>query len=220
MARIQTFAKDVQLATAGLSQEQIAPALANFARAELQSAISEGIGSPTYTKYVNGREGADEGTVVPPGPIVYDFIWWREIVEYALQVLVENSPIKTGRYQSSWVVLQNGFQVSNWNAIPINAQVMLVNTQPYARKIDTGFMDTRGYLGVDRARRSVMSLFGNMVMCRGTMVELPSGPPPAPYTLRGIFKRGIRPFARKKLRADTRAGAAMKYPALRIEMRT
>lgn len=220
MPRLQSFARDVQLATAGLSIQAIAPALAAFARSELQAAISSGEGSSSYDKYVSGVFGADESTVKDPLVIVYDFRWWREIVEFALQTLVQNSPRKKGRFQQSWVVMANGIAVSNWADISIGTKVFLVNTQPYARKIDTGFQDTKGYLGIDRARRATMSIFGNIVDARGTMIELPNGPAPAPYILRGRFKRGSRPFSRRKLRPDTQRGAAMKYPALRLEMRT
>jgi hypothetical protein len=47
------------------------------------------------------------------------------------------------------------------------------------------------------------------------MVTLPNG-----YILKGVFKRGVRPNSRTKLRKDTMAGAHMTYPAIRMSMRT
>lgn len=215
MARISTFAKDLQLATVGISPENIAAELAAFARRELSRSIQEGEGSERYEKYVNGRLGAEEETVQPPGPILYVFHWWREIVEFALQTLAERSPDKSGRYKQSWFVMTPGGRVKGFDDIPINAQVILCNDQPYSRKIDVGHMRMSVPPGVvEDARKLVLAKFGNLITAKRTMIPLPNG-----YVLRGRFRRGYRPYARRKLRADTQAGAQMTYPALVLSMK-
>lgn len=216
MARLQTFAKDIQLATAGISPQNIARELALFAQSELAASIASGEGSPIYDRYVNGIKDAPESAVVPPGPIVYDFIWWQEIVEYALQHLVERSPVRSGGYKQSWFVLADGSPVSDARDIPIGATVTIVNDQPYARKIDVGHMhmSVPPFL-IEEARQAVMRIFGNIITARRSLVDLPNA-----YTLKGYFRRGVRPRARTKLRADTKAGAKMTYPALILSMRT
>lgn len=215
MARISTFAKDLQLATAGIAPENIAKELAAFARRELSKSIQEGEGSERYERYVNGNLGAAEETVVPPGPILYVFHWWREIVEFTLQSLVEQSPEKSGRYKRSWFVMTPGGRIKSFDQIPINADVIFCNDQPYSRKIDVGHMVMSVPPGVvEDVRKMVMAKFGNMVSAKRTMIPLPGG-----YVLKGHFRRGHRQFARTKLRRDTAAGAKMTYPALVLSMK-
>ncbi|KGT73724.1 hypothetical protein MA20_43045 [Bradyrhizobium japonicum] len=215
MPRISTFAKDLQLATAGIAPENIGKELAAFARSELANAIQEGEGSERYERYVNGRLGAQEETVVPPGPILYVFHWWREIVEFALQTAVERSPEKSGDYKKSWFIMTPGGVVKSFDDIPINSTVVLTNNRPYARKIDVGHMRMTVPPGiVEDVRKAVMARFGNFVIAKRTMIPLPGG-----YVLKGRFRRGYRPFARTKLRSDTMAGAQMTYPALVLSMK-
>lgn len=215
MAKLQTLQRDLQLATAGLSPQAIAPQLAAFARSELAKAITSGEGSPTYDKFVNGVEGADEGTVIPPGPIVYQFIWWGDIVQYALQYLIDRSPVASGRYKQSWFVMVDGAIVSNPKNIQRASEIIITNDQPYSRKIEVGHTKFSKPPGVvDDARRAVSGIWGNMITAKRTMITLPGG-----YILKGRFKKGVRKFSRRKLRPDTQAGSEMTYPALKLEMR-
>ena len=216
MARLQTFAKDLELATAGIAPENIARELAEFAKAELAAAIARGEGSPLYDRYVNGVLGAPESAVVPPGPILYDFMWWQEIVTFALQYLVERSPVRSGRYKRSWLVMVDGRPAPDPAAIPLNAEVALVNDQPYSRKIDVGHMKMSVPPHViEDARQAVVRIFGNMITARRTLIELPGG-----YVLKGRFRKGAGVGARKGLRKDTQAGQPLTYPALVLTMRT
>ncbi|MHC2251031.1 hypothetical protein [Bradyrhizobium embrapense] len=215
MARISTFARDLQLATAGIAPENIARELAAFARSELSKAIQEGVGSERYDKYVNGRPEADEDTVEPPGPILYVFRWWQEIIELALQAAVDRSPEKSGDYKKSWFIMTPGGVVANFDTISINSTVILTNNRPYSRKIDVGHMRMSVPPGIiEDVRKMVMARFGNFVTAKRTMITLPGG-----YILKGKFRRGYRPFARTRLRADTAAGAQMTYPALVMTMK-
>jgi hypothetical protein len=215
MARYKSLQRDLELATAGLAPQAIAAALAQFARDELSKAVREGEGSPIYDRYVNTFYGRDESDVVPPGPILYVFHWWNEIIPFALDTLQKRSPVRSGRFKTSWFVMVNGQRVIDYTSIPIGAEVIITNDQPYARKIEVGFMKMSvPHAVADDARKTIMSRLGNMVEVRKTMITLPNG-----YTLKGVFKRGIRQHSRTKLRRDTQAGAQMTYPALRITMR-
>lgn len=215
MPRLQTFAKDLQLATAAIAPENIAAELAKFARVELASTISDGTGSPFYDKFVNGREGAEEETVVAPGPIVYAFVWWGDIIPYALQFLVERSPAQSGLYKQSWIVRSNGRLISDARQIRFGDKVEITNTQPYHRKVDVGHMRMSvPHQLIEDARQAVNRIWGNMVEARRTLIQLPGG-----YVLKGRFHRGFRLHARRKLRADVSAGEAMTYPALSLSMR-
>jgi hypothetical protein len=202
------------MATAGMTHDAIGKELARFARASLAEVIDRGEGSPIYDKFVNGREGAQEESVVPPGPIVYLFNWWRDIVEFGLETLRNRSPVKSGRYKDSWFCMVNEQHTTDFDVIPAQAKVILTNNQPYSRKIEVGFMEMSVPPGVvEDARKVVMRRFGNLIKVRASMIHLPNG-----YVLKGVFQRGIRPNSRKKLRRDTQAGALMTYPSLELTM--
>lgn len=215
MARIQSFAKDLQLATADIAPENLARELAIFAKKSLKEEIHEGRASPRYDRYVNGNLGADEFTVVPPGPILYEFHWWNEVIEFAIETLRKRSPVKSGRYRDSWLAMVNGAVVSDYSDIPVGAQVLVTNNQPYSRKIEVGFMEMSVPPHVvEDSLGTVRSRFGNVVDIKATMVTLPGG-----YILKGVFKKGIRKYSRTKLRRDTSAGAEMTYPSMLLTIR-
>lgn len=215
MARITFESRNLVLATQELSPEKINAALAQFARQSLRTVIADGSGTDRYDRYVNGVPGADESTVKAPGPILYRFQWWADLIPFALKTLIERSPERTGRYKSSWFVMVNGVRTADYENIPGGASVTIVNDQPYSRKIDTGFMVMRVPPHVvEDSVKVVMQRFGNLVKARRTMIRLPN-----PYILKGVFKKGIRKHSRTKLRRDTSAGAEMTYPAMIIELR-
>lgn len=215
MARLKSIRRDLQLATEDLEPAAIQSALAQFARDSVREAIQAGEASDLYDIYVNGRAGASESTVVPPGPILYEFQWWKEIVEFGLAALVTRSPEKSGRYKRSWFAMVNGVVVSDYDAIPVEADVILTNNQPYSRKIEVGHMVMSVPPGVvEDCKRTIMGRFGNMITVKATMITLPGG-----YVLKGHFRKGVRPNARTKLRKDTQSGAQMTYPALALRMR-
>lgn len=215
MARLPSISRQLTLATADIAPENVAKELAAFARMSLREAISEGEASDIYDIYVNGQYGASEDTVVPPGPILYDFQWWPEIVTFALATLVERSPERSGRYKQSWFAMVDNVPVVNFERIPIWSEVVLTNNQPYSRKIEVGHMRMSVPPGVvEDSKKIVMRRFGNMINAKATMINLPNG-----YILKGVFRKGYRPGARTKLRKDTQAGARMTYPALTLSMR-
>lgn len=140
MAGFQTFERDLRVATAGLEPKAISARLAQFARAELARVIANGEGSKSYDKYVNGRKGAIEESVTPPGPILYIFSHWEQVIVFALAELVKRSPKRSGRYIRSFVVTVNGAPVTNFSGIDTDATIQVWNRQPYSRKIEIGAM--------------------------------------------------------------------------------
>lgn len=218
MARFETFDRDIVAATAGLEQSAIAAALARFSREKLAEVIASGEGSKNYDKFVNGRAGAEEESVIPPGPIVYQFNWWAPIVRFALDTLEARSPHKSGRYGISHIVMVNGAVVTDYSTIAGNAEVTIVNIQPYARKIEVGHMRMSVPPGVyEAARGIIVREFGGRsgsLDVRVKMIQIPGG-----YILRGHFTKGVRKFARMGLRRDTAAGQKMTYPSLSLSMR-
>lgn len=215
MARFDTFAKDVQMCTAGIAPAAIQPQLVAFARDELAKVIASGEGSPDYNLFVNNAPATDESGVVPPGPIIYQFNWWKDIVQFALQCLIDLSPEASGDYKNSWLVRADGQQVANPKDIQVASYVEITNDMPYHRSIVVGHKHYRiGHQNIEEARSKVKGVYGNFVDARSTLIQLPNG-----YVLKGRFVKGFRKYARRKLRPDVHKGEAMTYPCLQLSVK-
>lgn len=213
--RFVLFERDLQMAIGEFTGPALNAELARYARASLKEVIDNGEASSSYDKYVNGRFGAEEETVKAPGPIVYYFIYWQPIIEFALEFLRKRSPVKTGRYQDSHVVMIGSQVITDYSSIASDEIVTIVNTQPYSRKIEVGHMQMSAERGVYKdAQKAIMGRFGGAagaIGSRVTSVLLPGG-----YILKGRFRRGFRKYARTGLKADTQAGQPMRYPAIEM----
>lgn len=212
MTTAATFERDLRLATAGMEPAAIAGALAAFAKAELAKAIAEGA-SPRYERFVNGVEGAAEESVVPPGPILYRFVNWPQIIEMALAELVRRGPRpSSGRFNRSYVVIAGGrVVVTDWTKIRADAEIIITNFQPYVRKAEVGRLgipERRLFAGTARVLRS---RFGGSFSVVSKFVDIPPGiVAGAPYRLKGGGNRG-----RSHDRISRRSGV-LSYPALII----
>ncbi|MFG1304158.1 hypothetical protein V5F34_08465 [Xanthobacter autotrophicus] len=216
--KFETFDRDIQLATAGLAPEKIAAELARFARQELAGVLKRGEASPIYDTFVNGIRGAAEETVKAPGPILYQFSYWQPIIAFTLDYLQRRSPVKSGRYAASHMVMIGSQIIRPDATISADEEVTIVSDQPYSRKIEAGHMQMSvpRYVYAD-ARKAVVARFGGakgFIEVQATQVLLPNG-----YILKGRFRKGFRKYARTKLRKDTEAGARMTYPALIMKLK-
>jgi hypothetical protein len=175
---------------------------------------------PEFVTTVNGAVIAWLGLrglsqIRPDSEITFEFQLWGDLIPFALQSLIDHSPEASGRYKRSWFTMVDGQRVERVEDIPPGVNVILVNDQPYSRKIDTGHMKMSVPPGVvEAARQDILNRFGNSVSVERIMVPLPDG-----YVLKGRFRKGRGANARRGLRRDTQTGAAMTYPALSISMR-
>ncbi|MDO1582428.1 hypothetical protein [Rhizobium oryzicola] len=243
MTTFEAFAREIRLATEGLSQEAISAELAKFAKEELARAISSGEAPATYTRYVNGREGVPEEAVEAPGPILYVFSNWKIVIEAALEALIHASPRKSGDFRKSFVVIVGGKAVTAYDDIPSEAEVIITNAQPYVRKIQVSRGGSRfGSAGkgsaikvpprlFDAGRRAVISRFGSsFVQAEVRFLDLGTGIHPLiPYILKGrqkvrkakqnmmslAFREGRATLARRKV---LEAGQRLTYPSLVLNM--
>jgi hypothetical protein len=200
------FERNLQLATAGLEPKAIAAQLAAFARAELAKAIQSGAASPPYETIVNGRIGASEDTVIPPGPIVYQFHGgnlWPSVIGFALDYLKRRSPKDSGDYQNSFVVIAGGRVKAGYHQgihrrallggrradadIKPTERVIITNIQPYTRKVEVGGMKMRVPPGLFKDTESAIEgEFGEAVNVRTRFLKLHAGVGPGvPYILKG-----------------------------------
>lgn len=203
MAGMDFFERDLRLATAGLEPQQVSAALAKFARAELGKAIAAGA-SPQYDRYVNGRLGASEESVIAPGPILYVFTNWSLVINSAIEELKRRAPRRSGRYAGSFVVVVGGRTVvTDFSRLRPDAEVIIFNPQPYTRKIETGY-NGPGARHFDLSRRTLNSRFKGAFEFEMKYVDIPGGISPlAPYRLKRTTKRRA-------------AGTPLTYPALII----
>lgn len=208
MARFDAFDRELRLATAELAPDSIARELAKFARAELAKAISAGA-PETYERFVNGRAGAAEESVIAPGPIVYVFSNWKLVIDTALAELRKRSPRRTGRYASSFLVIVGGRTVAtDFSRIRADAEVVIFNAQPYTRKVEVGAMRMdvpEQHFGA--AASALKRRFGSAFRFERQFVNVPAGIHPlVPYRLKGGGGRD---------RISRRTGL-LSYPALII----
>lgn len=240
MARFETFERDILVATAGMNDDEISREVALFAKTSLAELIRTGEASQNYNRFVNGREGAPEEAFdvrsnATPGPILYEFAWWHEIITDALAELVKRSPKRSGRYARSFIVLANQAPVTNYQTIGGNAEVIIFNAQPYTRKIEVGAMSMavapHHFDSANAAlRRKYGTKGGFSIMTR--FLDIRSGiDPRVPYLLKGEYagrynaqrkaiKAGaaISSAARLARRKDRDAGQPITYPALVINL--
>lgn len=152
MAKLDAFARQIRVDAKGLTEDLIGKELARIAKAENARIQTEHRPSETQT-FVDGRQGAVEETARES--IVYRYSYWAEIIDEVWRMLVEASPVgpaEGGHYRDDHWLFVNGHRrdaPTEGGAvdIPPNAEVVFVNTRPYARKIEGGM------LGVNKAGR-------------------------------------------------------------------
>jgi hypothetical protein len=215
MAGFQAFERRLTLASRSLVDPKYLPqALARFARQTRDDLIARGEASPRYATIVNGIEGRSEDQVRLPGPIVYRFEYLQEVVLVGLRLLRAGAPVLSGRYRDSFFVMANGSPVDETADLPLGAEVVLTNDQPYSRKIQVGAQQTSvpSHL-FDRVQKALRRTFGDLVRVELRFIPLQGG-----YVLR---RRGLRRLAdgRKSRRPDVRAGDDLTYPALVINVK-
>lgn len=214
MATFAQFDHEIRMASAGFEPAAINKALADFARAELQKAQAAGA-SRVYQLYVNGRPATSEYQVTAPGPIVYHFSLWNEIVTYALGELQRRSPVRSGRFRNSFIVLVDGKIVDARRDLPADAEVIITNFQPYIRKAEAGQLGTKRFAIFDGTKRALSRRFGNEgrtsagYLFETKWLSIAGGVhPEIPYVLK-------RSQGRRK---DRQAGMPITYPAVIMSM--
>lgn len=212
MARAATFSRSLRLfVDRNLSPEALRAELARRAIAAREDLIARGEAPPSWRRYVDGKADAPESSVRLDGAILYRFNLTAEAAQAALDLCRSTSPVRSGRFRDSWVLLCDD---RPWKQplrdLPAGATILIVNPMPYARKIETGALEPRIRRNqLERVRQNLMRRFPTLSFGK-IFIRLGSGvAASAPYILRGAS--GER---------RTRAGVAMTYPALEISPRS
>lgn len=128
---------------AELSQPEQRAAAANLARAGIEEAkqINRSVLGrvPPCVTIVDGRRGAPLDSVSPNGgQIVTEFELVGDVLKWIANELNERSPYFKGDYLRGHTVFADGREIDVGAVIPDAEEYVLINTVPYARKIEIG----------------------------------------------------------------------------------
>ena len=219
---VNNLERVVALAVAEVKAPQFQAMHAALARTGLAKHLAQTQGQPRMRRIVDGNPGAPEDSVKYLGIIRYEFDSLVQAALWAkgqLEVLspVSMSPVSGGRYRDSWFLMVDGQQVEP-DAVPVNARdIMIVNDQPYSRKLVAGKKrDGRpfslqnlppGFLTI--VEYSTRARYRGALLVKGTFTMLTGG-----HRLRNDY----RTTDIGRVRPRNRAGSAITYPALYIEI--
>lgn len=178
------------------------------ARKALGEFLSRQKDKPEYKILVDGAEALSENQVKPFGIIKYIFLRMAQVGKLAISTARELSPVMSGKYKQSWVLIADRVLV-NENSIPNNVkELILVNPQPYARKIHVRGARFRGVPPgiVEKVRQITLRSFRNTIVGEVRYIELNGA-----YVLKKDYVQVRR---NGRLRLHTKAGAELTYPAL------
>lgn len=138
----------------------------------------------TMVRHVDGVEGAPETAVKDGGVIVYDYGRLDVVAEFALDTLRQLSPVDSGDYVRSHVIMINGVVVDNAdnpNSRSLSSwregdRITISNLAPYTRKIEAGRQGYRRHGHVyEKAAAMVNRRYGNLAHVTFTFEKAPRG---------------------------------------------
>jgi hypothetical protein len=141
--RVEPIDRDVQLILSeDLSSKARSAILAEVAADMIEEAKEinrQVLGAvPPYTVTVDGSQSASLASVKPDGFIRADFQIVTEAIAWIYEQLQMHSPVLSGRYAKSHEIFADGVEIDNPNDPPPASEFVIMNTQPYARKIERG----------------------------------------------------------------------------------
>jgi hypothetical protein len=195
---------------AELSQPEQRAAAANLAGAGIEEAkqINRSVLGrvPPYVTIVDGRRGAPLDSVNPNGgQIVTEFELVGGVLKWIANELNERSPYLKGDYLRGHTVFADGREIDVGAVIPDAEEYVLINTVPYARKIEIGRTRAgRAFLLqvpnriYERTAADASRRFGNIARVR--------------FGYRGVVGRAISGRGRPHNRSETRFPAIVVRP--------
>lgn len=179
VTRIQPLDADIRVLLADtLSPKAQSKAFADYARqglTEAQNTNRRILGYlPKHRTVVDQQEGAPLESVSPNGTIVFEFELIQTMLEVIGEMLVLNSPVLTGQYQSSHALFADGSAVEPGSIPPAAEEYAFVNSQPYARKIERGQSPQAPDGVYDTVAAMAQKRYGNIARVRFSYRSLPS----------------------------------------------
>lgn len=230
---IAAFRKDIQVYLDGV-KEHAQSALEEALRAEEERVKAEAMRAsgvePLVRRYADGKfvsEGeAGDRVRLPTGTkgVVLDWSYLREVATQTHRLLVSRAPKISGEYMEKIIIFANGRRVRSLRQIPFDAEVLIVPTADYARRLEIGkkkngrpFVSQVEYQMVERLTRAVVATkYRNLADVSFNYTDIDN-----PYKLRGSMigsrYKDVNGKMRKRMAwADRRAGEPVRYPAIVI----
>lgn len=187
MARLERSSELIRVAAQRTLEEthQILVATAKREHARVMNTAPKPM---SFERYVDGAFGAPEESVRPDGVITYLYPRIDEVVEIAMALLSEYSPVLTGAYRSSHTLYVGGVAAADLDGATTGDEIFIANPLPYSRKIELGRMTMRvsGTTEVyARAASALRGRFGNVASIKMSFRPTPAGPI-VPYRGRGL----------------------------------
>lgn len=178
--RLEPFdlTRDV-LVAAGLTPAGQAKNFQQAAREELAKGQDRNRGAlgyvPPHSTTVDQSRGASIESAKADSTIVFEF----QLIETALaqigETLVRHSPVRSGRFQDSWMLFADGFAVEP-GKLPNDAEEWaFINSEPYARKIERGLSPQAPEGVADAVAGLARRRWGNIANIRFSFRSFPSG---------------------------------------------
>jgi len=134
------------------------------ARKTLREFMARQGAKPQVLIETDGHPTGTEDAVQPYGIIIYHLSRLREIASFAIRTAEELSPVLSGRYKSSWFLMTTGNVPIGFDEVDAYDAVILVNDQPYHRKIHVGAKGFEKYATpsgiVEKVRQKVRQRYG------------------------------------------------------------
>jgi hypothetical protein len=167
----------------------------------------------TYDQFVDGKEGAPLESINPNGGVVaLRFHLIGNLLEWIGQQLELHSPVRSGRYKKSHMLLADGVEVDPAGDVPPAEEYLFVSIVPYARKIERGRSKQAPDGVYDVVADMAKRRFGNMAMIKFTYRSVL-----LPYVGLG-GKKGGKTASRAKRSANS-LERETRYPAIQINPR-
>jgi hypothetical protein len=153
-------------------------ALVATARREHDRVMTTDPKPSTFRQFVDGREGARIEDVKPTGIVEIFYPRIEEVVQFAMEVLFDRSPVDSGDYRNAHTIfVENSAARSLKDRLP-GQEITIINPLPYSRKIEVGAMTMR-VPGTDhvyqQARQIVAARWGNAANIKFTFRALVGG---------------------------------------------
>lgn len=179
--------------------------------------------NPSFTFYANTPGNTNLESVILPGPIVYKYQYFEEIIQAIMEDLRRSSPVQSGAYVQGHTLFINGEPVPDDRMPPYadGMDIFIANTVPYARRIEVG-KTTSGRAFViqvaphiyERVAKRAQARFGNIAGISHGYASIPKA-----HTIKGrlpshyIAKGGVRRRRRQVV------GSSVQAPAIFINPR-
>lgn len=210
---LRGFIDTLTVNTSNMTRSAAHDALVRTAEAARSRVLSSIPAPSSYRQIVDGAEGAPLTAVRPDGTIVFAWQYLGEVVARTYEMVVSSSPRDTGAYIAGIVVLADGTQV-DVNAVPPDAaQVYIVASVPYARRLEIGKRESGApfvlqvpYQNMEHLATVAHRLYNTLAAISFEYVDLTN-----PYVVRNASARRRR---------NGKLSGVIQYPAILIEPRS